>query len=323
MNITVIIPAKIRTLQEAEWLKVAIASVPAGVPVVLVNDHSLIDWKDVRKVCKFSKQITVKTLTDKTGLAAARNCAMESVQTEFFFPLDADDYLMPDALTIAMDNYPGDGFLYGSTVLFDDRQRSVYKAREYDVCKLFDSVYWPNGCLQKTENWAKIKWDETLTTYEDWDYWIRSFQAGIYGHAIPDVLYAYRKNPNGIIETLKRNKDMTAIARDIIQTRHEKLFAGDDPMCSGCGNKKKVVSRNTKTIAPSKSSVEATIQKLQGMVMLEFLGYGPDTSYYGESGIQYRFGQKHRFGNVAEADVAAMLKRRKDGQPQPLFRIVP
>ena len=315
-NITVIIPAHIRNQQEAEWLKVALASIPPRTPTVVVNDHSLIQWAEVEAVVDFGKAHVEHLPDDKKGLAACRNWCMKFVLTDFFFPLDADDYLMPDALNIVMTKYPGDGFLYGSTILFDDRQRTTYLARPYDICKLIQAVYWPNGCLQTVENWQKVGgWDETLPLYEDWDYWLRSAKAGIIGHHIPDELYAYRQNPNGIIHTLKRNPDMSKRARKMIEERHKKLFSGEDPMCAGCGQKKKAaMTKNTAPAAPRNLTVPAPLAN--GLILLTYTGSGLESSYYGSgTGTCYRFGiKKRRFGYIAQEDVDGLLKRKEGGR---------
>ena len=315
-NLTVTVPAKIRNAQEAEWLKVALASIPPDTRTIIVNDHSIVPWADVRKVVSLGTA-KVKHLPDGVnGLAAARNWAMKFVDTEFFFPLDADDYLAEDALQIAIDNYPGDGFLYGSTILFDDKQRSTYKARPYDICKLLEAVYWPNGCLQKTENYHTVGgWDEGLPLYEDWDYWLRSARAGIIGHDIPDVLYCYRQNPNGIILTLRKNQDMLIRAREIIKTKHQDMFSGDDPMCSGCGNKSR--KKNTPDAAPAAvaRNIPIPVPLSNGMVLLTYTGKGVESSYYGASGTCYRFGAKrHKFGYVAGEDLGGLLKLKEAGK---------
>ena len=313
-NITITIPAKIRTPQEAEWLKIAIASIPADTRTIIVNDHSIVPWADVRKVVTFGTAKVKHLPEGLKGLAAARNYAMRFVDTEFFFPLDADDYLPEDALQIAMDKYPGDGFLYGSTVLFNDKQRSTYLARPYDICKLLEAVYWPNGCLQKTENCHAVNgWDESLILYEDWDYWLRSAKAGIIGHDIPDVLYNYRQNPNGIILTLRKNQDMQIRARDIIKTKHQDLFDGDDPMCAGCGKKNK--KTNTPDTKPVNRNIPIPTPLSNGMVLLTYTGSGVESSYYGTSGTCYRFGAKrHKFGYVAQEDVPGLLKLKEAGR---------
>jgi hypothetical protein len=311
-NITVLIAARIRNPQETDWLKIALASIPMGVPIVLINDHSVVEWDEVERICKFKKKVLVVHLGTSTGLAAARNLALKHVKTDFFFPLDADDYLAENALQIAMDAYPGDGWLYGSTVIFNDKQRTTYKARPYDICKLLEAVYWPNGCLQKTENARKIGgWDESLILYEDWDYWLRSAKAGIIGHAIPDVLYYYRQNPNGIIQTLKCNPDMVKRAREAIETRHTDLFSGENPMAC-CGHKNTKTKMNT---VPPPRNLTIPIPAANGMVLLTFLGGGMARSFYGASGICYRFGgSRRKFGYVAEEDVPGLMAMKENGK---------
>lgn len=317
-NITVIIPVKLRNANELKWFDICIQSVPKDTPIVIVNDHSYCDWAAVKQVISLKGKIKVKQLIDRTGLAAARNLAMKEVNTEFFFPLDADDYLELGALETAMGKYPGDGFVYGATRLFNDKQSSIYKARPYDICKLLEAVYWPNGCLQKTENWKAVEgWDETLAIYEDWDYWLRSFRLGIIGHPIDDLLYHYRQNPNGIILTLKKNADMTSKARGIIENKHKDLFTGENPMCSGCGNKNKPqkAKKNTTTVVPTSPETLAMIHEKvsAGMVLLIYTGKNMTRSYYGRvSGTLYRFGKgKNKYGYVAEDDIAYFLSLRE------------
>ena len=229
-----------------------------------------------------------------------------------FFPLDADDYLEPGALETVIRKYTGDGFMYGATRMFDDRRSSIYKARPYDICKLLEAVYWPNGCLQKTENWRMVGgWDETLPLYEDWDYWLRSFRLGIIGHPIDDLLYHYRQNPNGIISTLKKNTAMISRARGIIEDKHDDLFTGENPMCSGCGNKKRNALKNTATVVVTPSATPTMIHARvsAGMVLLTYTGKNMTRSYYGKvTGTLYRFGVgKNKYGYVAEDDVTYFL----------------
>jgi hypothetical protein len=314
-NISVIIPAHIRNSQEADWLKIALESIPPKTPVVVVNDHSLIPWSEVEAVVDFGNSRVEQLPDDKKGLAACRNYAMKFVLTDFFFPLDADDYLAPDALSIVMAKYTGDGFMYGSTILFDDRQKTTYQARPYDICKLIKSVYWPNGCLQKVENYHKVGgWDESLPLYEDWDYWLRSAKAGIIGHHIPDVLYYYRQNPNGIIQTLKRSPDMTKRAREMIMTRHKDYF-GDDIMCCGKKAPPMNIIRTNKTVTSPAGSAPIPQPMMNGMTLLTYLGKGLARSFYGESGTCYRFSEnKRKFGYVAQEDVEGMLKLRENGK---------
>ena len=86
-NITVIIPIKLRNPNELKWFEQCVQSVPRGTPIVIVNDHSYCDWSTVTKAVSLRGKITVEQMEDKTGLAAARNTAMEFVNTDYFFSI--------------------------------------------------------------------------------------------------------------------------------------------------------------------------------------------------------------------------------------------
>ena len=286
-DLTVIIPAKIRSDQELEWLSQAIQSVYAqkGVkPFILVgNDHSPID--PVLKRVKLTNLRWLNLPDGLTGLAACRNYLMSQVTTKYFFPLDADDLLPPEALSIALKEYPGDGFLYGSTIMFNQDSHTLYAAQPYDFSKLLTQVYWPSGALQLTENWAKIKWDETLPAYEDWDYWIRSGEVGICGHAISSVLYWYRRNPQGIISKLLADPAAKQKAVDRIREKHSKLYQGGTIMC--CGRNSNV------TYSPVNSQSKlSSLPGAEGFVTLEYKGTNSgDMHWYGPvTGTAYKAG---------------------------------
>ena len=59
------------------------------------------------------------------------------------------------------------------------------------------------------------------------------------------------------------------------------------------------------------------MQAQQGMTMVEYIGgNGGDTSWWGVTGMQYRFGPKHRVRYVYDGDVDALLNVRHGRQPQ-------
>jgi glycosyltransferase involved in cell wall biosynthesis len=294
-DLTVIIPAKIRTPQELDWLSLAIQSVykQKGVkPLILVgNDHSDIDPS--LKAVELTNLRWLNLPDGLTGLAANRNYLMSQVTTKYFFPLDADDLLPPEALKTALEAYTGDGFLYGSTILFDETSQTLFAAQPFDFAKLLTQVYWPSGALQLTENWAKVKWDETLPAYEDWDYWIRSGEAGICGHALSSVLYWYRRNPQGIISKLNSDPALKQKAVDRIREKHSKLYTGGIQMC--CGRDGLSASLNQQ----SQQSL-AGLPGAEGFVTIEYQGGNSgDMVWYGVvTGTRYVAGGITRLVSV-------------------------
>jgi hypothetical protein len=104
---------------------------------------------------------------------------------------------------------------------------------------------------------------------------------------------------------------MVKRAREIIKTRHADLFSGENPMAC-CGHK------NTKTKAntiPPARDLPIPAPAADGMVLLTFLGSGLTRSFYGVSGICYRFGgSRRKFGYVAEEDISGLLAMKEGGE---------
>lgn len=300
--ISVIVPAKVTTEQGLVWLREALQSVadqPASVEreIVLVNDHSTVDVGSLAK--EFGALVIV---LEKTGLANARNAGVARSEGEFFFGLDADDRLAENALKIVLDKYPGDGFLYGSTMLFRDNDRYLYKGRPYDFMELMQHVYWPNGCLQKKENWVKVGgWDNKLEILEDWDYWLRSGEMGICGHYVEDVLYWYRQNPNGMIARMRSDRVLWKKVHSAVLQRHQAIYQGDFPMAC-CGGKRRNASKTPKTAG----ALLPPLPGKSGMVLIEYAGsnVGRQTFYGIVTGTRYQFGAspKYRRGYVDVRD---------------------
>ena len=314
--VSIIIPVKLRNPQELIWFEVALESLlkqDHPLHVVIVNDHSVISPAPV--ISKFAdtfKAMYVIDLKNKTGLAAARNAGVELSNTRHFFPLDADDWLADHAIDLVMAESAKtkfEGFTYGSTVLWRGDIEITYKAHPYDFAELMQHVYWPNGCLQLKSNWEKIGgWDETLQAYEDWDYWLRSGEAGICGTHIPDVLYYYRNNPNGITATLRGDTRKAEAARQAVHLRHESIYKGAFPM--GCCGSHRVINPTPGELLARKSAVP--LVGAAGFVLIQYTGNNAaKVPYYGSvTRTRYVFSSGSRLSYVDARDVPGLLDTR-------------
>ena len=140
--ISVVIPIKIDTEQGLDWLKEAIQSVliqEVEKEIIVINDHSEISFDSLRMEYK-TEILWVEN--EGFGLADARNTGVRMSKGDMFFPLDADDRLAEKALITALNRFDGKGFLYGSTMMFDDHGQYLYKSKPYDFNLLLKQVYW-------------------------------------------------------------------------------------------------------------------------------------------------------------------------------------
>jgi glycosyltransferase involved in cell wall biosynthesis len=285
---TVIIPAYIKDQQDLDWLHEAVDSVFAQTikcKLIIVENGS-------NKIDKGFDNIDV--IRSDKGLSKARNAGIKACDTEFFFPLDANDWLPPNAIEIAVKNMPAKGFLYGSTMLFTGERgngdQHLYRAKPYDFQEIMKAVYFPNGALQRKSDWEKIGgYREDLTMLEDWDYWMTAGEKGICGTSIQNVLYWYRQH-NGIVGSNKHTKEWED-AKKLIQSFHSDIYKGVYPsMC--CGNKAK------EAVAYTPPQRAALTPGVDGMLLVEYTGgnvgkmpyYGAVTNIrYVVSGIQRQF----------------------------------
>ena len=298
-DVTVIIPARILTHEDVDWLKEAIDSVQKQTKpckIILVFNGG--DEKLEKEISR--KGITIRHCDE--GLSRARNTGIKECKTEWFFPLDANDWLPPNAIETLWENRPEEGYLYGSTVLFrGDREGGdshVYKARPFELRDLMKAVYFPNGALQRKSDWEEIGgYDESLPFLEDWDYWLTAAEKGICGQHITEIVYWYRQH-NGIVTSTKQTDAWDKI-KTLIRQKHP-IFKGEIPM--GCCGKKT-------TIIPLQTIEQTVPVAPDGTVMLKYVGGNVGTmKWYGAvTKRAYKAGGSSPYMAVDPSDVKTGL----------------
>lgn len=287
-NVTVVIPAYLKDKQDVEWLAEALKSV--------VDQTSFCRCIIVENGSEFLPDINafyISIMHSDKGLSKARNAGIAASETLYFFPLDANDWLPPNALEIALKKMPDKGFLYGSTMLFTGERGSgdqhLYDAKPYNFQEVMKMVYFPNGSLQCKADWESIGgYRESLPYLEDWDYWMTAGEKGICGTAIQDTLYWYRQH-GGIVGTNKHTQEWED-TKALIQSYHSDIYKGVyPPMC--CGNKVKAPATPYSPPAP-----ESLMPGVDGMLIIEYLGGNVGKMpYYGAvTGTRYSVSGVHR-----------------------------
>jgi hypothetical protein len=231
------------------------------------------------------------------GLSRARNTGIRKSETEFFFPLDCNDFITPGAIEALLKNMPEKtGFVYGSTIIFNGDPKGTdkvyYTAKPYDFHELMKMVYFPNGALQRKTDWEKTGgYRESLVMLEDYDYWLTAGERGICGKAIGDEVYWYRRHAGIVMSNGKSPEWARTIAQ--IRSYHLQIFKGVFPaMC--CGNK---TSRPNIPWTPPAQLLQQP--GADGMILIEYIGknagtttwYGPvtRTRYVTNSGPKKKF----------------------------------
>lgn len=254
-EVSIIMPAKIRSSNELNWVMEAIQSVYAQKfddwELVFINDHSTIDLDPL-------KQFLTDNVDNRfrgykavgKGVVDARNQAAEASRGRFLLPLDADDLLPPSSVLNLLDGWTGEGIVYGNTILFGQDFRKVFQSRPYSFSRLLRELIMPVGSLHLKADWEKVGgWSSEMENgLEDWEYWIRMGAAGVCGHHIPHVTYHYRRRTEGRLRTMKRKPKKYQKAYAKMRQIHSELYNGRRPVacCSDHSIKPHISKPSTK-----------------------------------------------------------------------------
>jgi hypothetical protein len=313
-------PAFLRDQQDIDWMVEAVESVLKQTiycKLIIVENGS--DFlPDVEG--------PISIIHSDKGLSRARNAGIRKSNTEYFFPLDCNDFITPGAIEALLKNMPeGKGFVYGSTIIFrgipGSGDQVYYTAKPYIFQEVMKMVYFPNGALQRKSSWELAGgYRESLVMLEDWDYWLTSGERGICGKAIPDEIYWYRQHA-GIVGTNGKSPEW-AQTMQLIRSYHQPIYKGVyPPMC--CGSK-----TSKKSNIPWTPPVQLINPPgADGMILIEYIGnnagtsswYGPVTrTRYVAGGSKRKFYIDPRDAFTGNRKALGLLELTDHGNP--LFR---
>lgn len=297
MDTTILIPARIRTVKDLEWLKAAVNSALGQGRIIIAYNNCT-----YAPLPKFAKKADVFT-TEVPNLAAARNFLVKKVKTPYFLFLDADDLLTEDSIQLMEEfikTQPPNRYIYGGTLIFGDGQLEV-PARDFDCRALTQGVYFPNGVLQPIQNMEIVgDWDEKLEILEDKEWWIRAAEKGVCGVPFKDhITYKYRQHENSLVATY-RSTPTWVEALAYIERQHQNFFRGEFPMC--CGNQPVIDTSFPATVLDHASEGEIQIHYMLGTA---------DASYWGvHTGKKYTVSATRPNVNVDARDAITQDPRR-------------
>ncbi|WP_337996604.1 glycosyltransferase [Oleispirillum naphthae] len=142
------------------------------------------------------------------GLPAARNAGFAAATGELVLPLDADDWLEPDALeklAAALAAHPEAAFAF-SHIRLEGESRGVLK-KHYNFFEQLFLNQMPYCVLIRRAEWVAVGgYDETMRRgYEDWEFNIRLGARGRFGVVAPEPLFHYRVTSGGMLLSKSRH----------------------------------------------------------------------------------------------------------------------
>lgn len=253
----------------------------------------------------------LKTRVPGSGPSVARNVAIKACKTPLFLPLDADDYLQPEALEVLVDVWRknSDKKLYYYTDWIVQETGQEYASPEFTCEALRLKLI--HGVTALYPKVPGVRFDEKLEAWEDWDFVLQYIKAGYCGVRVPIPAFYYRMQSGGRRETM--HEQWPKLKENIASKWHEWMREGKDMGC-GCSGSPRI-NYNANGAAASGGPHSPTGEAGNDMMLLEFTGNGGARSFRGmTSGANYRFGgdESHKRGYVFKADYAATFENRRE-----------
>lgn len=218
------------------FLDACIASIKAqtltAAAIVVVDDGSD-DPETVEALARLDAdpEVTVLRQPENTGPSAARNRALEQLDTSYFLPIDADDELLPDALERMLAQLESAsaevGFVYPNSQ-YAGNQLNYIESPAYNVWLLMEQNYCPAPALfdrRLFEGTGVSYPEEIVVGHEDWDLVLQLAERDVRGIPAEGPTFLYRKQGFSRVHAVDYGPDSF---HKTIERRHPHLYLNRD-----------------------------------------------------------------------------------------------
>ena len=191
---------------------------------LIILDDGSTDPLTVNVLAELRKEgIRVETQTH-AGQARALNRGISEARGKYVCCLSADDTLEPtyfEKCIILLESNPGVTFAYSLVRTFGSEQR-IGVTQPYDFRLLLKYNHVCGSAVFRKDSWKIVGgFDESMSAYEDWDFWIRLGKRGLRGKLIPEPLFNWRRHPETFgLRADQRRPELVAK----IKANHSDLF---------------------------------------------------------------------------------------------------
>lgn len=217
-KVSVIVP----TFNRPEMLREALASILAqrlrDLEIIVVNDAGP-DLASMIAGLGADRPIIYLRHPVNRGIAAARNTGLRTARGRFIAYLDDDDVFYPEHLEqlVALAEAGGHQAVYSDACRATQKKenngyvivrRERALSRDFDSFDLLQGNFIPTLCILHERACLDRAgyFDESLTTHEDWDLWIRIGQHFPFAH-LPKITCEFRRRDDGSSMTASRRDD--------------------------------------------------------------------------------------------------------------------
>lgn len=225
--VSVIIPYFNMGLYVLDTLESILCSSYASIEILLVDDASTDAVSlDVLRLIETSERfsdVTMIRLAGNRGLSGARNEGIRYANGKYVLPLDADDLIHPDFISIgvmALERNDSYDFVVPQTAFFEDPSRlpnlsivdyAVFVG-EAGYSGLYNNRHSTATSLVRKIVFDANKYDENMDSYEDWDFYSQAVSQGRRFIVTNEVYFYYRRRLNSMVNTTGRERHVRNLA---------------------------------------------------------------------------------------------------------------
>ena len=220
--VSVIIPC----FNSGDTIQQAVASVKTQtwphVEIVVIDDGST----DPTTITTLATLSDIRVIRQKNaGLSNARNMGFAAAMGDFLLPLDADDWLEPNAIEELLFALKADSRAnYSYSFMMLEGEAKGYLIKSYNFFEQLFFNQMPYCLLLRRSIVSALGgYDESMRRgYEDWEFNIRLGAHGFFGCVVPKPLLHYRVSSKGML--ISQSNRLHGVLWGLIQQKNTDLY---------------------------------------------------------------------------------------------------
>jgi len=235
--VSVIVPTYNRPGMLGDTLQSILNQTYHNIEIIVVNDAGA-DVEGIVNHHNHNGRISYARHASNRGLGAARNTGIKLARGKYIAYLDDDDLFYPDHVATLVNALEGSDYMVAYTdahrahqVLDNGRYvlvgRDVPYSHDFNYDAILINNFVPVLCFMHEKKCLDSSglFDESLTTHEDWDLWIRMSRSFRFNH-VKKVTCEFTWRQDGSTMTSSRKDDFIRTTR-IIYEKYRQFSAGN------------------------------------------------------------------------------------------------
>lgn len=203
----------------------------ASFEMLLCDDGSTDESWSILQEFRTDSRVRLFRNETNRGMCVTRNRLLQEVRTPFMQVFDADDLLLPGAMSFLhglLNSQPDVGVAHGCILSqeFDEMGNPLGEPEpvEPPTWELLGCTIGDGGTMARTELVRDVAgWDEQLRIGVDWDLWMRVSERTRVHHAKDREVYLWRRHPSSTTRSLspeERLRDSRRVVEKAIERRY-------------------------------------------------------------------------------------------------------